>query len=245
MNCPLDEDFTKIPSVVYQNLLREFWCTAIATHPNPPTDDFEVRPLKEYKIKFSVMNGKKPLTLDYKTFVESTGLDYAKGTYVLGGNYSSSEQVNFIQQLIAYCLLIGTKVDIGEIIYMLLGPDYTHDESFGSSPTILSNSNFSKDPFKVTPIELMAFMVIVNNHEHSVSLLPYTVKKKKKGKSQTVTPTLPQSQGLKTSGALPQKRKNPKSKKTPSETKVTPPRPTEGSKQSHSVSSGTDVFQKL
>ncbi|GKE80494.1 hypothetical protein Tco_1550494, partial [Tanacetum coccineum] len=132
MNCPLAKDFTKIPSVVYQNLLMEFWCTAIATYPNPPTDDFEV----------------------------------------LGGNYSSSKQVNFIQQLIAYCLLIGTKVDIGEIIYMLLGLDYTHDESFGSSPTILSNSNFSKDLFKVTPIELMAFMVVVNNHEHSVSPLP-------------------------------------------------------------------------
>ncbi|GKG33875.1 hypothetical protein Tco_0434034, partial [Tanacetum coccineum] len=72
----------KTPSVVYQNLLREFWCTAVATHPNSPTDDSKVRPLKEYKIKFSVMNGKKPLTLDYKTFVESTRVDYAKGTYV-------------------------------------------------------------------------------------------------------------------------------------------------------------------
>ncbi|GJZ83274.1 hypothetical protein Tco_0648447, partial [Tanacetum coccineum] len=45
MNCPLAEAFTKSPSVVYQNLLREFWCTAIASHPNPPTDDSEVHPL--------------------------------------------------------------------------------------------------------------------------------------------------------------------------------------------------------
>nr|GEW28783.1 hypothetical protein [Tanacetum cinerariifolium] len=57
-------------------------CTAIATHPNPPTDDYEVRPLKEYAIKFLVMNGKKPLTLDFKTFTESTRLDYAKDAYV-------------------------------------------------------------------------------------------------------------------------------------------------------------------
>ncbi|GJS25634.1 hypothetical protein Tco_0454266 [Tanacetum coccineum] len=36
---------------------------------------------------------------------------------VLGGNYSSIEQINSIQQMIAYCLITGTKVDIGEIIY--------------------------------------------------------------------------------------------------------------------------------
>ncbi|GJW56950.1 retrovirus-related pol polyprotein from transposon TNT 1-94, partial [Tanacetum coccineum] len=41
MNCPLAEAFTKAPSVLYQNLLREFWCTNVATHPNPPTDDSE------------------------------------------------------------------------------------------------------------------------------------------------------------------------------------------------------------
>ncbi|GKD47145.1 hypothetical protein Tco_1271790, partial [Tanacetum coccineum] len=96
---------------------------------------------------------------------------------------------------------------------VLPGPDYTQDESFGSSPTILSNSNFSKDPSKVNPIELIDFMVAVNKREHS-------------------GPEAPES--------LPQKRKKPKSKNTPSETKVTPPlKPTEGSEQSHSVSSGT------
>ncbi|GKF35103.1 hypothetical protein Tco_0108303 [Tanacetum coccineum] len=58
------------------------WYTAIAYDPNPPTDDSEARPLKEYLIKFLVMNDKKPLIIDYKIFVESTRLDYAKGTYV-------------------------------------------------------------------------------------------------------------------------------------------------------------------
>nr|GEV48607.1 retrovirus-related Pol polyprotein from transposon TNT 1-94 [Tanacetum cinerariifolium] len=61
------------------------------------------------------------------------------------GNYSSTEQVNSIQHLFAYCLLTGTK-----------------DESFGSSPTNLSNSYFSKDPSKVIPIELTDFMVVAN-----------------------------------------------------------------------------------
>ncbi|GKD28496.1 hypothetical protein Tco_1239274, partial [Tanacetum coccineum] len=82
MNCPLVEAFTKTPSVVYQNFLREFWCTTIAYDPNPPTDDSKVCHFKEYLIKFLVMNGKKPLILDYKTFFESTRLDYAKGIYV-------------------------------------------------------------------------------------------------------------------------------------------------------------------
>ncbi|GKB76306.1 hypothetical protein Tco_0943201, partial [Tanacetum coccineum] len=259
------------------------------------TNDFEVRPPKEYLIKFSVMNGKEPLTLDFKTFIASTGLDYAKGKYVshlsteevkaglakivdnpilldrtpilkiafpvawrilftfviqvLDKNYSSTKQVNSIQQLFTYCLLTRTKVDIGKIIYSdlvtrltnksrqkylsyprfvsyaleeLLGSKYTHDESFRSSPTILSNLNFSKNPSKVTPIELMNFMDAVNNRENLMKPLPFTVKNKI-GKSQTVTPTLPQSQGPKASGSRPQKRKRPKSKQTPTETNVTPP----------------------
>ncbi|GJU07797.1 hypothetical protein Tco_1124227 [Tanacetum coccineum] len=82
INYPLADAFTKTPLVLYQSFLKEFWCTAIAYDPNPPINDSEAHPLKEYLIKFSVMNGKKPLNLDYKTFVKSTRLDYAKGTYV-------------------------------------------------------------------------------------------------------------------------------------------------------------------
>ena len=36
---------------------------------------------------------------------------------VLGGNHSSTEQINSIQMMMAYCLMTGTNVDIGEIIY--------------------------------------------------------------------------------------------------------------------------------
>ncbi|GJY86953.1 hypothetical protein Tco_0500979 [Tanacetum coccineum] len=80
----------------------------------------------------SVMNSKKPLTLDFKTFTKCTGLDYNRGTYVshpspeaekagpakiitnevLGESYSSIKQINSIQQMIAYCLVTRTKVDI-------------------------------------------------------------------------------------------------------------------------------------
>ncbi|GJV19811.1 hypothetical protein Tco_1368831, partial [Tanacetum coccineum] len=141
---------------------------------------------------------------------------------VLGGNYSSTEQVNSIQQLLAYSLITGTEVDIGEIIYsdlvtkllnksrlqyvsyprfiscalqVLLGSDYTQDENFSQKDL-------------VSPLPLAA--------------------KPKKGKSQIVTPTLPKSQGLEIPGALSKKSKRPKSKKPPTVTKVTPPKPMEG-----------------
>ncbi|GKE87928.1 hypothetical protein Tco_1565403 [Tanacetum coccineum] len=84
----------------------------------------------------------------------------------------------------------------------------------------------------------MAHMISVNSQKDSVSSLPLAVKLKK-GKSQTVTPTLPKSQGPEVPRALSKKSKRPKSKKPPTETKVTPPKPMEGSKQSYSVSSGT------
>ncbi|GKA96681.1 hypothetical protein Tco_0818776, partial [Tanacetum coccineum] len=71
-----------VKSVLYQNFLREFWCTAIAYDPTPPADDSKERPLKEYKIKFTMMNGKNSLTLYFKTFIKATGLDYNQGTYV-------------------------------------------------------------------------------------------------------------------------------------------------------------------
>ncbi|GJS53351.1 hypothetical protein Tco_0626713 [Tanacetum coccineum] len=311
LNCPLNKAFTNCPSVVYQNFLREFWSTAVAFDPFPSTGEPEKRPLREFLIKFSVLNGQRPLTLDFKTFCSTTGLDYNNGKYVahptlevvkkelckitinpsyldktpvlknsfpvawrilftfviqvLGGNYSSTEQVNSIQQLLAFSLITGTEVDIGEIIYsdlvtkllnksrlkyvsyprfiscalqVLLGSDYTQDKKFRFLPPILSNSNFTKDPSKVTDIELTAHMIVVNNRRDSVSPPPLAPKPKK-GKSQTVTPTLPKSQGPKASGAISKKRKKPNSKKPPTKTKVTPPKPTEGSEQSHSVSSGT------
>ncbi|GKA24360.1 retrovirus-related pol polyprotein from transposon TNT 1-94 [Tanacetum coccineum] len=87
----------------------------------------------------------------------------AAGCCVFDGNYSSTKQVNSIQQLFAALCLLSPHMD------------------------------------KLNP-------------------LPFLIKKKK-GKSQTVTPTLPQSQGPEAPGSLPQKRKKPKSKKTPSETK--------------------------
>ncbi|GJT55386.1 hypothetical protein Tco_0990440 [Tanacetum coccineum] len=153
---------------------------------------------------------------------------------VLDENYSSTEQVNSIQQLLAYCLITETEVDIGEIIYsdlvtkllnksrlkyisylrfilralqVLLGSDYTQDENFGFLPGIPSNSNFTKDPSKVTNIELTAHMIAINNQKDLVSPLPLAAKPKKR-KSQTVTLTFPKSQGPEVLGALSNKIKS-------------------------------------
>ncbi|GKB05628.1 hypothetical protein Tco_0833823, partial [Tanacetum coccineum] len=157
-------------------------------------------------------NGKKSLALNFKTLVESTGLDYNQGTYVAHPSLevAKAELAKIATTkalLIAYCLLIGTRVDIGEIIYsdlvtrlmakyrqnyvsyprfvfyaleVLLGLEYAHDEKFGSLPNILSPSKFTRDPSKVTPIELMASMVAVNNLESAVTPLPFLEMKKKK-----------------------------------------------------------------
>ena len=269
-NCPLKTAFTSTPYIQYHNYLREFWGTAVAFDPTPSADAKELRPLREFRISFSVLNGARKLVLDYKTFCSSTGLDYNNGKYVahpdsangkselakialdpkyldktpvtknsfpvawrilftfviqvLGGNHSSTEQINSIQMMISYCLLTGTNVDIGEIIYSdlvtklmhrnrlnyvsyprfiscalqrLLGCNYTQDFKFGSLPAVLSSTNFSKDPSSVSQIELTAQMVTVNNRRDSVSppSLP-----KKKGKSQTVTNPSKKSQGPEASG---------------------------------------------
>ncbi|GJU74515.1 hypothetical protein Tco_1265920 [Tanacetum coccineum] len=200
--------------------VRPTMCADVAFDPFPLTNELDKCPLKEFLIKFSVLNGQRPLTLDFHTFCSSTGLDYNNGKYVdhptpevvkkelgkiainpsylektpvlknsflvawrilftfviqvLGGNYSSTEQVNSIQQLLAYSLITETEIDIGG--------DHLQD---------------------------------------SVSLPPL-VAKPKRGKSQTVASTLPKSQGPEASGALSKKKKNPKSKRPPTKTKESP-----------------------
>nr|GEW76448.1 hypothetical protein [Tanacetum cinerariifolium] len=174
---------------------QEFWCMTIAYDPNPSTNENKPCPLKEFIIKFTMMNGKKPLTLDFNTFTTSTDLDYNNGAYVA---HPSPE-----------------------------------DEKFRYLPGILSNFKFSKDPSKFIKIKLRTHMISVNNQKDLVSPPPLSAKKKK-GKSQTMTPTLPKSQGPEASKALSKKRKQPNPKKTPSETKVSSPKPIKGSEQSRS-----------
>ncbi|GJR87785.1 hypothetical protein Tco_0211796 [Tanacetum coccineum] len=78
----LKEAFTKTPSVVYQNYLKELWCTDVFDLSKPPTDDSEPRPFKESIIRFVVKNGKTPLFFNFQTFVQTTRLYYNNGEYV-------------------------------------------------------------------------------------------------------------------------------------------------------------------
>ncbi|GJT32224.1 retrovirus-related pol polyprotein from transposon TNT 1-94 [Tanacetum coccineum] len=52
------------------------------TNPNPPIDSSKAGPIKKFLIMLTVKNGKKPLTLNYKTFCKFNGLDYNNGQYV-------------------------------------------------------------------------------------------------------------------------------------------------------------------
>ncbi|GJY12426.1 hypothetical protein Tco_0381735 [Tanacetum coccineum] len=121
---------------------------------------------------------------------------------VLGGNYSSTKQVNSIQQLLAYCLITRTEVDIEEIIYSDLVTKLLNKSrlKFNSYPRFIScalqvllGCDYTYDKDSVSPPLLSA--------------------KKKKGKSQTMTPMLPKSQGPKAFGELSKKRKQPKPKR--------------------------------
>nr|GEV10073.1 retrovirus-related Pol polyprotein from transposon TNT 1-94 [Tanacetum cinerariifolium] len=75
-------NYTSFLLMVYQNFLREFWSTVVAYDPFPSTNETEQCPLREFLIKFSVLNGKRPLNLDFNTFCSSIGLDYNNGKYV-------------------------------------------------------------------------------------------------------------------------------------------------------------------
>nr|GEV40001.1 beta-glucosidase BoGH3B-like [Tanacetum cinerariifolium]GEV44766.1 beta-glucosidase BoGH3B-like [Tanacetum cinerariifolium] len=154
---------------------------------------------------------------------------------VLDGNHSSTEQINSSQQLIIFNLCTGTKIKIREIIHndivtrlmvesrqtyvsyprfisyalqRLLGSDYPQDHKFRSIPSVMSQTNFSKNPFEVTTIKLTAFMNDLISHETSVSPLLVSEKKGKK-KTYTVTKPTRKSQGPEAFEALPQKGKKP------------------------------------
>nr|GEX04405.1 hypothetical protein [Tanacetum cinerariifolium] len=139
-------------AMVYQNFLKEFWSTTIAFDPFPPIDELEKCILKEFLIKFSVLNRQRPLTLNFNTFCSSTGLNYNNVKYVdhptpevFGGNYSSTEQVNSIQQHLAYSLIIVTEVDIEEIIYSDLDEAQKSEEDILGAGEEIDDSPQSAD----------------------------------------------------------------------------------------------------
>nr|GFC14816.1 hypothetical protein [Tanacetum cinerariifolium] len=142
----------------------EFWSIVVAFDPFPSTDEPDKCPLKEFLIKFLVLNGQRPLTLDFNTFCSSTGFNYNNGKYV---DHPTHKVV---------------KKELGKIAINL---------SYLDKTPVLKNS------FLVAWRILFTFVI----QRDSVSPPPL-VKKPKKGKSQTMTLTLPKSQGPEASRSL-------------------------------------------
>nr|GEX93884.1 hypothetical protein [Tanacetum cinerariifolium] len=163
-------------------------------------------PLMEFLIKFLVLNGQRTLTLDFNTFCSSTGLDYNNGKYV-GHPTPEAVKKELGKIAINSSYLDKTLVlkNSFPVAWRILFTFVIQDEKFRFLPSILINFNFTKDPSKVTEIELTVHIIAVNNQRDSVSPLPLTAKPKK-GKSQIVTPTLPKSQGPEAFEALSKKR---------------------------------------
>ncbi|GJU36023.1 hypothetical protein Tco_1184377 [Tanacetum coccineum] len=66
----------------YAAVVGEFWCIAFVVDLNSPIDDYVAHLLKDLSIKFFVKNGKTTLILNYKTFCQTTSLEYNNGNYV-------------------------------------------------------------------------------------------------------------------------------------------------------------------
>ncbi|GKB81977.1 retrovirus-related pol polyprotein from transposon TNT 1-94 [Tanacetum coccineum] len=88
----------------------EFWSTDVAFDPFPSTDEPEKCPLKEFLIKFSTLNGQRPLTLDFHTFCSSTGLDYNNGKYVAHPAPEDPSKVTDIE-LTAHMIAVNNQKD--------------------------------------------------------------------------------------------------------------------------------------
>nr|GEX30689.1 cytochrome P450 [Tanacetum cinerariifolium] len=221
MNCLLSYAFTKTPSVVYQNFLKEFWCTTIAYDPNPPTNDSEARPLKEYMIKFSEMNGKNPLVLVYKTFIESTGNDYGKDSYV---SHPATKEVKAELAKIVENLILLDKTPVLKTAFPVawrivftfvvqrkkpkskISPSETKVSPTPSQRRVLSYS--TQSPRETVPGP--------QDPERNIQLAEE--EREVSDCDSNLTPVI----GPEAPRLLPQKRKKPKSKISPSETKVSP-----------------------
>lgn len=104
---------------------------------------------------------------------------------VLGGNKSSTYQLNSTQQMIVFSLMTRTKINIGKIIYddlvikltednrkrtmsyprfvslvleHLLGEEYTQDPKMGIHPHVLSKKIYSKSNPN-TEVKLKTYML--------------------------------------------------------------------------------------
>nr|GFA97125.1 hypothetical protein [Tanacetum cinerariifolium] len=172
------EEFSKTPLVIYQNYLREFWCTVVVVRATPPTEDSEPISLKESGIRFIVQN-------------RGTKIDIREIIY---NNLVTRLLRTPRKTYVAYPRFISC------VLERLLNIDYDQDITLGSTPSVLSKQNFNQNSSEVQPIKLIEYMLSVVSHQALVSPTLSLEKAGKKKKSQTMTKLAPKSQGPEVSG---------------------------------------------
>ncbi|GJR88470.1 hypothetical protein Tco_0212481 [Tanacetum coccineum] len=119
-------------------------------------------------------NGTKPLIMNYETFIKATRLNYGNlvkhpqiedvkaKLVLLGGNKSSTDQLNSTRlnevprkKHMSYPRFIAC------VLEEKLAAKYAQDPSLGSTPWILSNPNYSRNPSEVTLVDLTTYMLRV------------------------------------------------------------------------------------
>nr|GEZ30365.1 hypothetical protein [Tanacetum cinerariifolium]GEZ33420.1 hypothetical protein [Tanacetum cinerariifolium] len=151
----------------------------------------------------------------------SKSSEVIKSRKVFDGNYSSTKQVNSIQQLLAYSLITGIEVDIEEIIY---------------SDLVTKLLNKSRLKYVSYPRFISCALQVLLGSEYTQGLSVSTSLgcKAKEREVSDCGSNLNKSQDPKALGALSKKRTKPKSKRPTAKAKESPHKPTEGSEQSHS-----------
>ncbi|GKC62396.1 hypothetical protein Tco_1094994 [Tanacetum coccineum] len=163
--------------MIFQNYLKESWCTAVVVKPTPPNGNSEPIPLMESGIRFIVQN---------------KGLRNDKGEALATFVNRTPMLKTWFPMMMVFSLLKETKIDIGEIIYIDLITRLTETprKKYVAYPRFilcvlerLMNIDYTQDtPLRSTPLILM-------------STTPLLKKLGKKKKSQTMTKPKTKSQG--------------------------------------------------
>ncbi|GJR64140.1 hypothetical protein Tco_0010205 [Tanacetum coccineum] len=104
-NCSICTALTKEPSAMYVEYIKDFWYTAEV---DDTTKD----------ISFSLSLFENQLSFTRFDFLTVIGLTDSKSAMPLPPKGTGSHnQMNFSQQTIAYCLIFGLEINIGDIIF--------------------------------------------------------------------------------------------------------------------------------
>jgi hypothetical protein len=130
----------------------------------------------------------------------------------------------------------------------LLGSEYAKPDAVGFEPDVLHKANYSRDPLEVTPVTLTTYMRTAIQGDNKISPVPSPTKKVKRKKGQG-SRKVAQPKSLDTEISDPKLAKRGQQQppltadtlRIITQSLAPKQRPTEGTKTSHSVSSGKPV----